>query len=93
MNEFPPVESTVSASVRSPALPARYLCSRCTPYENWPFGHPKKDADLKQAMGSKVPARTKAKLRSGATLHITELEQSPERVKDSFQDKHVRYAA
>ena len=39
------------------------------------------NADLKQAMGSKVPARTQAKFRSAATQHMTELEQSPERVK------------
>ena len=51
------------------------------------------NADLKQAMGSKVPARTKAKLRSAATQHMTDLERSPERVKAFFQDKHVRYAA
>ena len=51
------------------------------------------NADLKQAMGSKVPARTKAKLRSAATQHMTELERSPERIKAFFQDKHVRYAA
>ena len=51
------------------------------------------NADLKHAMGSKVPARTKAKLRSAATPHMTELEQSPERIKAFFQDKIVRYAA
>ena len=51
------------------------------------------NADLKQAIGSKVPARTKAKLRSAATQHMTELEQSPERIKAFFQDKKVRYAA
>lgn len=51
------------------------------------------NADLKQAMGSKVPARTKAKLRSAATQHMTDLERSPERIKAFFQDKHVRYAA
>ena len=44
-------------------------------------------------MGSKVPACTKAKLRSAATLHMTELEQSSERIKAFFQDKNVRYAA
>lgn len=51
------------------------------------------NADLKQAMGSKVPARTKAKLRRAATQHMTELEHSPERIKAFFQDKKVRYAA
>lgn len=47
------------------------------------------NADLKQAMGLKVPARTKAKLRSAATQHMTELE----RIKVFFQDNYVRYAA
>jgi transposase len=51
------------------------------------------NADLKHAIGSKVPARTKAKLRNAATDHMTELEQSPERVKAYFQDPKVRYAA
>jgi transposase len=51
------------------------------------------NADLKQVMGTKVPARTKAKLRSAATEHMTKLEQSPERVKSYFQDPRVKYAA
>jgi transposase len=51
------------------------------------------NADLKHAIGSKVPARTKAKLRNAATDHMTELEKSPERVKAYFQDPKVRYAA
>jgi transposase len=51
------------------------------------------NADLKHAMGTKVPARTKTKLRDAATNHMTELEQSPERVKAFFQDPRVRYAA
>lgn len=50
------------------------------------------NADLKQAMGSKVPVRTKAKLRSAVVQHMTEVEQSPERVKAFFKDKHVRHA-
>lgn len=49
--------------------------------------------DLKRAIGSKVPARTKTKLRNAATDHMTELEKSPERVKAFFQDPKVRYAA
>ena len=51
------------------------------------------NADLKHAIGSKVPARTKAKLRNAATHHMSELEQSPQRVKAFFQDPKVRYAA
>lgn len=51
------------------------------------------NADLKHAIGSKVPARTKAKLKAVATEHMQTLEQSPERVKAYFQDPYVKYAA
>lgn len=51
------------------------------------------NADLKQAIGRKVPARTKGKLKAVATQHMTEIERSPERVKAFFQDPRVRYAA
>jgi transposase len=51
------------------------------------------NADLKHAIGSKVPARTKAKLKSVATEHMQALEQAPERVKKYFQDPRVKYAA
>ena len=51
------------------------------------------NADLKQAIGSQVPVRTKAKLRAAATEHMTMLENTPERVKKYFGDKHVAYAA
>jgi transposase len=51
------------------------------------------NADLKQAMGKKVPVRTKAKLRDAANEHMTMLERSPERVKSFFQDPRVKYAA
>lgn len=51
------------------------------------------NADLKHAIGSKVPVRTKAKLRTAATNHMLELENSPERVKSFFQDPRVKYAA
>lgn len=51
------------------------------------------NADLKHAIGTRVPARTKAKLRSVATEHMLNLEQSPERVKSFFQDPRVKYAA
>ena len=51
------------------------------------------NADLKHAIQSKVPARTKAKLKTAATEHMLKLAQSPERVKAFFQDSHVKYAA
>ncbi len=51
------------------------------------------NADLKHAIGTKVPARTKAKLKAVATQHMTEIERSPECVKAFFQDPKVRYAA
>lgn len=51
------------------------------------------NADLKQAMGKKVPVRTKAKLRDAANEHMAHLEQAPERVRSFFQDQPVKYAA
>lgn len=51
------------------------------------------NADLKHVIGSKVPARTKARLRAAATEHMQKLEQSPERVRSYFQDPRVKYAA
>jgi hypothetical protein len=47
-------------------------------------------ADLKQAMGKNVPARTKAKLRDAANDHMTGLKNAPERVRSCFQDKHIK---
>lgn len=51
------------------------------------------NADLKQAIGKKVPVRTKAKLREAANEHMTRLAQAPDRVKSFFQDQPVKYAA
>ena len=51
------------------------------------------NADLKHAIGTKVPVRTKAKLKLAATAHMVKLEQSSERVKNFFQDPRVKYAA
>jgi len=51
------------------------------------------NADLKHAIGTKVQARTKAKLKAAATEHMQTLEKSPERVKKYFQDPRVKYAA
>ena len=50
------------------------------------------NANLKHAIGTKVPVRTKAKLKLAATEHMVKLEQSPERVKSFFQDPRVKYA-
>src|SRR5699024_6276570 len=51
------------------------------------------NADLKQAMGRRVPARTKPKLWKAAKEHMTKLEKAPHRVKAYFQDPKVQYAA
>jgi transposase len=51
------------------------------------------NADLKHAITSKVPVRTKAKLRQAATQHMTMLQKTPERVKKYFGDPKVAYAA
>lgn len=51
------------------------------------------NADLKQAMGKRVPVRTQAKLRDAANEHMAMLEKSPERVMSFFQDPRVKYAA
>jgi transposase len=51
------------------------------------------NSELKYALGSKVPVRTKAKLRAAASEHMHALEQSPERVKKYFRDPRVKYAA
>lgn len=51
------------------------------------------NADLKHAIGSKVPTRTKAKLKDAANAHMSMLENNPERVKSYFQDPRVKYAA
>ena len=50
------------------------------------------NADLKHAITSKAPVRTKAKLRQAAPEHMTMLEQTPERVKKYFGDPKVAYA-
>ncbi len=51
------------------------------------------NADLKHAIGSKVPARTKAKLHAAANEHMAFIEANPDRVKSYFQDPYVQYAA
>ncbi len=51
------------------------------------------NADLKYAIGSKVAARTQARLKAVTNQHMTMLEQNPDRVKAYFQDPRVQYAA
>ena len=51
------------------------------------------NADLKQALYTKVPIRTKARLKEATNQHMQSLEKSPERVKKFFQDPRVKYAA
>ena len=51
------------------------------------------NADLKQAIGSKVPLRTKAKLRAAADEHMRFIAANEHRVQAYFQDPIVKYAA
>jgi transposase len=51
------------------------------------------NGDLKQAIGAKVPARTKAKLKIAAEEHMQTIVRSPNRVRAYFQDPKVKHAA
>jgi len=51
------------------------------------------NADLKHAITTRVPARTKAKLKAVASNHMQQLSTNIDRVKSFFQDPHVKYAA
>ena len=51
------------------------------------------NADLKQAVTTRAPARTKATLRRAAIGFLRRLQKSPARVRSYFQHKPVRYAA
>jgi len=51
------------------------------------------NADLKHAICTKVPVRTKAKLKAAATEHMKTLANLPECVKKYFQDSRVKYAS
>ncbi len=51
------------------------------------------NADMKHAIGSKVPVRTKPKLKAAAEDHMTMIGKSPDRVRAYFQDPRVNYAA
>ena len=49
------------------------------------------NSDLKQTISSKVPVRTKEKLRAAAHDHMTMVENNPTRVAAFFQDPYVKY--
>jgi len=51
------------------------------------------NADLKHAIGSKVPVRTMVKLHAAATCHMARIEADPDSMKSCFQDPRVKYAA
>lgn len=51
------------------------------------------NADLKHEIGSKVPVRTKEKLKEATSKYMSKLEQNPERVRSYFRDPRVAYAA
>jgi transposase len=51
------------------------------------------NGDLKQAIETRVPCRTKDKLRNAATNHMAAIEKNPNRIKAFFEDPIVAYAA
>ena len=51
------------------------------------------NADLKHAIGTVVPVRTKAKLQAAANEHMAFIDANPERVRSYFQNPRVKYAA
>ena len=66
-------------------LPAK-LCPELNPDERL-------NADMKHAISTKVPVRTKAKLKAASEEHMGLIGQSPDRVRAYFQDPPVKYAA
>ena len=51
------------------------------------------NAELKQAIGSKVPVRTKTRLRAVANDHMQFIAANRDRVRSYFQDLILKYAA
>jgi transposase len=51
------------------------------------------NADLKHALGSRIQARTKDKLKQVTKAHMEMLENNPERVISYFNDPKIKYAA
>lgn len=51
------------------------------------------NADLKDGVTRRAPARSKAQLKQAAIGHLRKLQKSPQRVRNYFKHKPVRYAA
>lgn len=51
------------------------------------------NADLKDGVTRRAPARSKAQLKDAAISHMRKLQKSPQRVRNYFKHKPVRYAA
>ena len=51
------------------------------------------NADIKQAVTTKAPARTKLQLVKAASSHLRSVQKQPERIRRYFQHGPVRYAA
>lgn len=51
------------------------------------------NADLKEGVTKRAPARSKKALKKAAVSHLRKLQKSPERVKSYFEHEPVRYAA
>ncbi len=51
------------------------------------------NADLKQAVPRKAPARSKQQLRRAAISHMRSLSKRPKRIRSIFQHQQFRYAA
>ncbi len=51
------------------------------------------NTDTKHAISTKVPVRTKTKLKNAAQNRMDLIGQSPERVRACFRDPRVKYAA
>jgi transposase len=50
------------------------------------------NADLKHAIGTAVPVRTKARLRQATEEHMNTIKSDPQRVMNYFKDSYVAYA-
>lgn len=51
------------------------------------------NADLKEAVTKRAPARSKKQLKEAAIGHLRKLQKSPDRVRKYFEHKPARYAA
>ncbi len=66
----------------------------CLPsYSPEPNPDERLNADLKQALGSRVQMRTKDRLKEATRAHMDMLNQQPQRVRSYFDDPRVKYAA